>query len=112
MATEAQTVEFLTEQMAGAGSVRSLRMFGEYAIYVDDKVVALVCDDQLYVKITTGSRAFLDSSHDAPPYPGAKDYLCVPEDYWEQPEWLVRLIRTVADDLPLPKPKKSKRPKA
>jgi len=29
-------------------------MFGEYALYCGDKVVALVCDDQLFVKIMGG----------------------------------------------------------
>lgn len=112
MASEQRTVDFLVEQMEGAGNLRCLKMFGEYGIYCDDKVVALVCDDQLFVKITPASRPFLDESHDAPPYPGAKPYLCVPEEYWEQPAWLARLVRATANSLPAPKPKVPKRAKA
>jgi DNA transformation protein and related proteins len=109
MATEQRTVDFLLEQMTGAGEMRARKMFGEYALYCDDKVVAFVCDDQLFVKITPASRPFLDESHDAPAYPGSKPYLRVPEDYWEQPEWLARLVRATADSVPAPKPKGRKR---
>ena len=108
MATDQQTVDFLSEQVASAGDVRSRKMFGEYALYCDEKVVALICDDQLYVKITAASRTFLDETHDAPPYPGAKPYLRVPEDYWDDAPWMTRLIRETADSLPLPKPKRSR----
>ncbi|MCK7502621.1 MAG: TfoX/Sxy family protein [Comamonadaceae bacterium] len=34
-------------------------MFGEYAIYLDGKVVALVCDNQFFVKPTDAGRALL-----------------------------------------------------
>jgi TfoX/Sxy family transcriptional regulator of competence genes len=35
------------------------KMFGEYAVYLDGVVVALVCDDRLYVKDVPGARAAL-----------------------------------------------------
>jgi TfoX/Sxy family transcriptional regulator of competence genes len=31
-------------------------MFGEYAIYCNEKVVALVCDNQVFVKPTAAGR--------------------------------------------------------
>jgi hypothetical protein len=34
-------------------------MFGEYAIYCDGKVVALVCDDQFFLEPTAAGRALL-----------------------------------------------------
>ena len=39
----------------------SRAMFGEYALYADGKVVALVCDDLLYVKILPASAALAAS---------------------------------------------------
>jgi TfoX/Sxy family transcriptional regulator of competence genes len=36
--------------MKDAGAISYRYMFGEYAIYCDGKVVALVCDNQLFVK--------------------------------------------------------------
>jgi DNA transformation protein and related proteins len=106
MATEQRTIEFLAEQVARAGDIRYRKMFGEYALYCDEKVVAFVCDDQLFVKITEGSRPFLDESHDAPAYPGSKTYIRVPEDYWDDAEWMARIVRATADSVPPPKPKK------
>ena len=52
MASSQRTVAFLVEQMAAAGAVSATPMFGEYAVYGDGKVVALICDDRLFVKPT------------------------------------------------------------
>ncbi len=58
MATRQETIDFLLDQIAGAGNVRARKMFGEYALYLDEKVVALVCGDQLFVKITNPGKEF------------------------------------------------------
>ena len=48
MATDASFIEYVREQ-AGLGDRLGYRkMFGEYALYVDGLVVALVCDDQVF----------------------------------------------------------------
>jgi TfoX/Sxy family transcriptional regulator of competence genes len=106
MATSATTIEFLTEQIQKAGEIRSRKMFGEYALYCNEKVVAFVCDDQLFIKPTSISNNFLDDSHLAPAYPGSKNYYRVPEDKWDDEEWLTELISQTAAHLPLPKVKK------
>lgn len=111
MASKQETVDFIAEQVQAAGDIRSRKMFGEYALYCDEKVVALVCDDQLFVKPTSISRDFLDETHLAPPYPGAKDYFLVPGDKLEDSAWLTDFIRRVAAELPVPKPKKKKQPR-
>lgn len=108
MATKQSTVDFLTEQMANAGDIRSRKMFGEYAIYCNEKVVALVCDDQLFVKPTDRGKEIVGEGNEAPPYPGAKPYLLISEEHWDDHEWLTNLIALTADALPLPKPKKHK----
>ncbi len=81
-------------------------MFGEYALYCNDRVVALVCDNQLYVKPTTAGAAFLDTPEEAPPYPGAKNYYLISGEHWDDSDWLSELIRITAAELPLPKKKK------
>lgn len=105
MATAQSTVDFLTDQMAGAGSIRSRKMFGEYAIYCDEKVVVLVCDDQLFVKPTKAGKAFIGNVTEAPPYPGSKNYYWIDESKWEDREWLTELIRITAAELPIKKRK-------
>jgi TfoX/Sxy family transcriptional regulator of competence genes len=49
-------------------------MFGEYAVYVDDKVVGFVCDDRLLLKITPANEKMVRTQVTGKPYPGAKDY--------------------------------------
>jgi len=108
MATDLEFMEFLADQMAGAGEISYRKMFGEYAVYLDGKVVALVCDNRLFVKPTAAGRAYIGAPVEAPAYPGAKNSFLI-EDAFEDREWISELIRITARDLPAPKPKKPKR---
>jgi TfoX/Sxy family transcriptional regulator of competence genes len=91
--------------MGDAGRVRSRKMFGEFAVYCDDKVVALICDDRLFVKSTPGGRAFIGEVVESPPYPSAKPHFLI-EDGIDDREWLSGLIHLTARELPPPKPRK------
>lgn len=107
MASSEEFVKFITEQLESAGRITCKKMFGEYAVYSGDKLVALVCDDQLFVKPTARGREFIGEVVEAPPYPGAKSSFLV-EDRLEDREWLGELIRITAQELPAPKPKRKK----
>jgi TfoX/Sxy family transcriptional regulator of competence genes len=72
MATDLEFMEFLADQMAGVGEISYRKMFGEYAVYCGGKVVALVCDNRLFVKPTAAGRAFIGAPVEAPAYPGRK----------------------------------------
>ena len=111
LATTQATADFLVEQMAGAGAVSARPMFGEYGIYCDGKIVALVCENQLYVKPTSAGRQFIGDVTEAPPYRGAKPSLLVDSEHWDDADWLSQLITITCAELPLPKPKKPKKPK-
>ena len=80
MASDPKTVAFLVDQIANAGSVHAKPMFGEYGLYCDGKMVAMICDDQLFVKPTPSGRAFAAAIDEAPPYPGAKPCLRIDAD--------------------------------
>jgi TfoX/Sxy family transcriptional regulator of competence genes len=105
MATSQGTIEYLLEQISDAGTITAKKMFGEYGVYCDGKIVALVCDDQLFVKPTKAGRGFIGECHEQPPYKGAKPYFYISGDLWEDNEWLSNLIRISALELPLPKKK-------
>lgn len=107
MSSEQKNVDYIVRQISGAGRISSRKMFGEYAIYCDNKVVALMCDDQLYIKPTDGGKAFIKEYEEVPPYPGAKPYFLISDEYWSNNEWLSKLIQITALQLPIPK-KKSK----
>ncbi|MBL3680679.1 TfoX/Sxy family protein [Leucobacter chromiireducens] len=111
MGTRAETIEFLTDQLSALPSLRTRRMFGEYGVYCDDKIVALVCDDTLFVKPTEAGRAYLGTPEEAPAYPGSKPYFKVDGDRWEDRDWLAGLIDCTAAELPVPKPKPARKPK-
>ena len=102
MASQASTVAFIAEQVAAAGAVSARKMFGEYAIYCDGKLTALICDDQLFVKPTAAGRAHIGEVNEAPPYKGAKPCFLVSGDQWDDRIWLTTLIRVSAAELPLP----------
>ena len=107
MSSDENLVEFIVGQMKNAGIITCRKMFGEYAIYCDGKIVALVCNNQLFIKPTQGGRAFIGQVIEAPPYPGAKSSFLI-EDKFEDQEWLSNLVRITAKELPTPKPKKKK----
>jgi len=112
MASKSETIDYLVGQIAGAGIVYARKMFGEYGVYCDEKMIALVCDDQLFIKPTTGGKAYLQEYEEGLPYPGAKPWILIPEDQWDDVLWLTELVRITAAELPPPKPKKPRKSKS
>ncbi|NOX75345.1 MAG: TfoX/Sxy family protein [Gammaproteobacteria bacterium] len=108
MASDLNFVEFVVEQIQNAGAIRHRKMFGEYALYCNDKVVALICDNQLFVKPTKSGRVFIGKVVEKPPYSGAKPSFLI-EDQIEDSDWISRLICVTEAELPLPKPKPKKK---
>lgn len=107
MASDLSYVQFIVDQIENAGEITYRNMFGEYIIYSGNKVVALVCDNKLFLKPTAGGRSLIGDVVEAPPYPGAK--LCyLIEEKLEDREWVSNLIRITYQELPEPKPKKKK----
>lgn len=108
MATKASTIEYIEDQLTGL-DCSTRKMFGEYAVYCDGKVVALVCDDTLFVKSTDVGKVYVGKRYrEGVAYPGAKPSMRIDDDLVEDREWLQQLIRITADELPAPKPKKKR----
>ena len=106
MATRASTIAVLIDQ--GPGALTAKAMFGEYGLYLDGKLVALVCDDQLYLKPTEAARGLLGDVVEARPYPSAKPCFLIAGDRWEDADWLSRLLRVTAAALPDARPRKAR----
>lgn len=107
MSSHQHTADFIVEQLAQAGSIRARKMFGEYAVYCNDKVVALICDDQLFVKPTEAGISFVGECERAAPYPNAKPHILISGDRWDDADWLAELIRITAQTLPQPAARKA-----
>ncbi|MFZ4552546.1 MAG: TfoX/Sxy family protein [Aquabacterium sp.] len=107
MASDLNFVEHVCEQV-GLGSALSFRkMFGEYALYIDGKVVALICDNQVFVKPTPEGEQILRQVTMASPYPGAKPQFRIDEALDDR-DLLKMLFTATARALPVPKAKKPK----
>ncbi|MBP3513264.1 MAG: TfoX/Sxy family protein [Elusimicrobiaceae bacterium] len=101
MASNIEFVQYVCEQIDKAGFISYRMMFGDYCIYCDKKPVALVCDNQFFVKVTPEGEKAFPSMPKAAPYPGAKLYLLV-EDV-DDAKTAARLVKLTAKQIPLPK---------
>ena len=105
MTSKQATVDFILDQISSLGNVRARKMFGDYALYCDEKVVGLICDDQLYIKYTDGGKEFAHGRYTPGfAYKGAKESMNV-TDGIDDGQFLCDLIRMTADALPRPKKK-------
>ena len=103
MASGKEFVEYVAEQLRCAGTISCRQMFGEYGWYCDGKFLGVICDDQLFVKITPEGERTFPHLPKAPPYEGAKDYFLV-EDV-DNSDFLAQIVRTIWNSLPESKPK-------
>ena len=111
MATRTKTIEDI---LAAAGDSLDLlprKMFGEYAFFLGGKMVALVCDDTLFVKALPVVDELLGPHEQRPPYVGAKPHPVVSKAFMAQDGRLAKLLRGIWKVLPDPKPKTPRAPK-
>jgi len=108
MPSEQSFVDYVTEQMAGAGDIIAKKMFGEYGLYANGIFFGVICDNKLFVKPTAGGRQFIGELVEAPPYKGAKNSFLI-EDQVEDADWLSELVTITAAELPPPKKRKKKK---
>jgi len=109
MNVETQFVNYICEQLSDAGKITYRKMFGSYGVYMDGKFIALICDDQLFLKPTSVGRTILQTPTEEAPFPGAKDWFLI-EDL-ENSELLTRLLIASWGELPYQKQKKPKKTK-
>ena len=111
MASKQEFVSYVADQISGAGKITCRKMFGEYGVYCDGKLIGLICDNQFFVKITEAGKRLSPEPEKAPPYEGAKPYYLI-EDVDDR-EAAAAFVAATCAELPPPKekPKKSGREK-
>ena len=107
MASNTDLVQYIADQGAGAGEITVKKMFGDYGIYCDGKIIGLICDDCFYLKPTDAVRPLLRSLDLRPPYEGAKDYFLIADV--DDHDYLTAIVGATCKALPEPKPKKKKK---
>jgi DNA transformation protein and related proteins len=97
MATDQGTAEYILDTLNNLDDFSVRKMFGEYALYANGVVVALICDNQLYVKVLPESAELADYCELAPPYDGAKDHYLVEEHLLHQIENLPEILTSIGE---------------
>ena len=66
MATSSDFVRHVSELLTPAGRVVTKRMFGGYGIFLDGLFMAIIVDDELYLKSDTATNTEFDAESCAP----------------------------------------------
>ena len=106
MATTTDYIEFVMEQLESFPfELRYKKMFGEYCIYANDKPILLVCNNTVFVKILPFTEGLMEGARVGAPYGGAKPHYMLDI---EDSELIAMVIPVLEENIPLPKPRKSK----
>lgn len=105
MATQKETVEFILQKLGDPSSFAVRAMFGEYALYAKGKVVALICNDQLFVKILPESEALEGMCEKTSPYLGARPHYVIEESQLSTLQSLPDILLAISESLPAKKKK-------
>lgn len=106
MASTVEFVEYVCDQINGAGNITYKKMFGEYGIYCNGKIIGLICNNEFFVKKTKIGETLLSQVEEASPYTNAKPHFVI--DSLEDRDFLSKFIEKTYEELPMPKPKKKK----
>ncbi len=75
-------------------------MFGEYALYYEEKVVALICNNILFVKISENNKKLLGKNKTGRAYPSSKNFYIITEEQICTPKFLQTIFKNVSTSLP------------
>ena len=101
-------IDYVCDQIDDDCEVTYRHMFGGTTLYSKGKVVALICDNQLFVKPTEAGRAYIVDVTEAPAYEGSKNFFLI-GDQVDDADWLTELVRRTEHELPRPKPRKRRK---
>jgi hypothetical protein len=108
MSTQKETIQFILEKLGHPPRFTARSMFGEYALYADEKVVALVCDNLLFVKIVPASQDLEPVCEKGHPFPGAKEHYIIEEVQLSTLPNLPGILFAVAEGIKTKKRKRGK----
>lgn len=105
MATTNEYIEYVCEQINGIGAIRYKKMFGEFMVYVNDKPVIIVCDNNAFVKKLECIEEMMKDAKLGYPYKGAKEHYVLDID---NSDFCKNIVSKIEEVTPVPKPKKKK----
>lgn len=97
MSTTKDYIAYIVDQLGNSDKVHTRSMFGEYALYYDEKVVAFVCDDKVFIKINEYTENILGEDYQkGPAYKGSKDYFVLGDDVLEDSKKFLEIVKECA----------------
>ena len=108
MSNDQDFIDYVIDQVDAGVTCR--HMFGGTTLYMNGKVVALICDNQLFVKPTSAGRDYIGDVVEAPAYEDAKDSFRIGDEI-DDAEWLHGLFVVTEKELPAPRPKTKRKKK-
>ena len=105
MATTQDYIEYVAEQVADLGVVRYRKMFGEYLLYVDERPILLVVDNQVFVKILPCLDELMRNAGRSKAYEGSAEHYILDIEERDLVREVVGELKKVVS-IKKPKPKK------
>ncbi len=103
MPCTAEFIDFICDALSPLGEVRSRKMMGEYVVHVNGKCVITACDNLAYVKNLPCIAPLMADAECGSPYPGAREAYILD---FSDPRKAIKVIQTLWEALPYPKPRK------
>ena len=97
MASNTDFVQDIIDQCSGAGEIAVKKMMGDYCIYCNGVLFGLICDNNLYIKMTDAGEAVLEEIDLRPPYPSARDHFYISNV--DDRDYLEDIIRATLPEL-------------
>lgn len=104
MATTKDFHDYILECLQRAGEITTRKMMGEYCVYSMGKVIGLICDNTLFLKVTPTTEKLLDNSEKGYPYEGSKTLMHIVDDF-ENTDLMHEVIQALYNELPEKKKK-------
>ncbi len=108
MASSEEAKFFIQGQLRPLGEYVTVRkMMGEYILHYRSRVLGFISNDVLILEDGPTIQRLLPDAERVPLFPGSKDFIVFPDP--GNSRLLCEVVMAIYDDLPVPKPRKSKR---
>ena len=107
MATSREYALFVENLFRGVEGFSMKRMFGEYGIYLQGRVLGFLCDEQILLQDTPTARKLLPNAERKELFPGSKQFIIFSDE--GNHHLLQSVAQAMWEELPVPKPRKGRK---
>lgn len=107
MATSREYALFVENLFREVDGFSMKRMFGEYGIYLQGRVLGFLCDEQILLQDTPIARKLLPNAERKELFPGSKLFIIFSDE--GNHHLLQSVAQAMWEELPVPKPRKGRK---